>query len=422
MPGIFCLKYVCQPACLAVRSLGVKDVFMIQFADEALITVRSGKGGNGCISFRREKYIPNGGPNGGDGGRGGDVYICVRRNLRTLAHLRHRQLFKAQNGQDGMSWNRFGKDGEDVFIPVPPGTSIRNAETGELIHDFTEESDGSQLMILEGGKGGWGNVHFKSSTNQAPRYAHPGKPGKEMSLRIELSIMADVGLVGFPNAGKSSLLEMFTNARPKIAPYPFTTKIPNLGVLHVDQDKDFIIADIPGIIEGASEGAGLGLRFLKHISRTAALLFMIDCSDTNYLSAYSSLKTELEKYGRGLLDKPRIVLCNKIDVEGAAEHAEEVAAQIKAEEPDTAVIAVSVLERKNIENARRSIISLVEKMDLLSSAEKNQNSDSKNSSDSGNSTSSGTSSAKSSFLASRSVDSSMEEQFPGSDPSEGAYS
>ena len=418
MPGIFCLKYLCQPACLAVRSLGVKDVFMIQFADEALITVRSGKGGNGCISFRREKYIPNGGPNGGDGGRGGDVYVCVRRNLRTLAHLRHRQVFKAQNGQDGMSWNRFGKDGEDVFIPVPPGTTIRNADTGELIRDFTEESDGSQMMILQGGKGGWGNVHFKSSTNQAPRYAHPGKPGKEMNLRIELSIMADVGLVGFPNAGKSSLLEMFTNARPKIAPYPFTTKIPNLGVLHVDQDKDFIIADIPGIIEGASEGAGLGLRFLKHISRTAALLFMIDCSDTNYLSAYSSLKTELEKYGRGLLDKPRIVLCNKIDVEGAAEHAEEVATQIKAEEPDTAVIAVSVLERKNIENARRSIISLVEKMDgWLSPAKESGDGESasavQNAPDSG---------AKSSFLASRSVDSSMEEQFPGSDPSEGAYS
>ncbi len=391
---------------------------MIQFADEALITVRSGKGGNGCISFRREKYIPNGGPNGGDGGRGGDVYVCVRRNLRTLAHLRHRQVFKAQNGQDGMSWNRFGKDGEDVFIPVPPGTTIRNADTGELIRDFTEESDGSQMMILQGGKGGWGNVHFKSSTNQAPRYAHPGKPGKEMNLRIELSIMADVGLVGFPNAGKSSLLEMFTNARPKIAPYPFTTKIPNLGVLHVDQDKDFIIADIPGIIEGASEGAGLGLRFLKHISRTAALLFMIDCSDENCLTAYSSLKTELEKYGRGLLEKPRIVLCNKIDIEGAGEKADEVAAKIRSEEPETAVIAVSVLERKNIENARRAIISLVEKMDgWLSPAKGSGDGESasavQNAPDSG---------AKSSFLASRSVDSSMEEQFPGSDPSEGAYS
>ncbi|MBP5697428.1 MAG: GTPase ObgE [Treponema sp.] len=390
---------------------------MIQFADEALITVKSGKGGNGCISFRREKYIPNGGPNGGDGGRGGDVYMCVRRNLRTLAHLRHRQVFKAQNGQDGMSWNRFGKDGEDVFIPVPPGTSIRNADTGELIHDFAEESDGSQIMLLEGGKGGWGNVHFKSSTNQAPRYAHPGKPGKEMNLRIELSIMADVGLVGFPNAGKSSLLEMFTNARPKIAPYPFTTKIPNLGVLHVDQDKDFIIADIPGIIEGASEGAGLGLRFLKHISRTAALLFMIDCSDENCLTAYSSLKNELEKYGRGLLDKPRIVLCNKIDLEGASQNAEQVASQIRAEEPDTAVISVSVLERKNIENARKSIIALVERMDAMRSSGKSISSS--GGEDAGTASESG---AKSSFLASRSVDSSMEEQFPGSDPSEGAYS
>ena len=217
---------------------------MIHFADEALIEVRSGKGGNGCIAFRREKYVPNGGPNGGDGGRGGDVIFCVKKNLRTLSHLRHKQVFKAKNGSDGEGSNRYGRDGEDVYVPVPPGTTIRDAETGELICEFTTESENETFKYLTGGKGGWGNTHFKSSTNQAPKYAHEGKPGETKMLRVELSIMADVGLVGFPNAGKSSLLDYFTNARPKIAPYPFTTKIPNLGVLHVNDERDIIIADI----------------------------------------------------------------------------------------------------------------------------------------------------------------------------------
>ena len=211
---------------------------MIHFADEALIEVRSGKGGNGCIAFRREKYVPNGGPNGGDGGRGGDVIFCVKKNLRTLSHLRHKQVFKAKNGSDGEGSNRYGRDGEDVYVPVPPGTTIRDAETGELICEFTTESENETYKFLIGGKGGWGNTHFKSSTNQAPKYAHEGKPGETRMLRVELSIMADVGLVGFPNAGKSSLLDYFTNARPKIAPYPFTTKIPNLGVLRIDDESD----------------------------------------------------------------------------------------------------------------------------------------------------------------------------------------
>ncbi|HAK68352.1 MAG TPA: GTPase ObgE [Treponema sp.] len=375
---------------------------MIQFADEATITVHSGKGGNGCISFRREKYIPNGGPNGGDGGRGGSVIFCVRRNLRTLAHLRYHPVFKAKNGGDGQGWNRYGKDGEDVIIPVPPGTTIRDAVTGELIHDFTTESEDEQFLFLEGGKGGWGNVHFKSSTNQAPRYAHPGKPGEERELRVELSIMADIGLVGFPNAGKSSLLDLFTNARPKIAPYPFTTKVPNLGVLHVDQETDLIIADIPGIIEGASDGAGLGIRFLKHISRTAGLLFMIDCSDDNYMTAYDSLLHELEQFGAGLMEKPRIILCNKIDVEGACERADELIACLKKKDPAITVIPVSVMARTNITAVRNAIVELVEKMERTRHPGKNhaQSSDA---------------SEKSRFMAERSVDTSMEEQFPGSE-------
>ena len=336
---------------------------MFQFAYEAVIEVHSGKGGNGCIAFRREKYIPHGGPNGGDGGKGGDVIFCVKRNMRTLSRLRHHRIFKAKNGGDGMGWNKFGKDGEDVVIPVPPGTTIRDLETGELIHDFTNESERDQFIFLEGGKGGWGNVHFKSSTNQAPRYAHAGKPGEVRTLKLELSIMADVGLVGFPNAGKSSLLTAFTNARPKIAPYPFTTKIPNLGVLRVDDDQDIIIADIPGIIEGASEGVGLGFDFLKHISRTACLLFMIDCSDTNYLSAYETLCNELQNYSEDLMKKPRIVLANKIDVEGAEQNAAEVIEAIHKIEPDTAVIPVSVQNNIGMINARKSIIELVNRLE-----------------------------------------------------------
>ena len=258
---------------------------MIGFADEAIIEVSSGKGGNGCISFRREKYVPNGGPSGGDGGDGGDIIFVVKRNLRTLAALRYHPIIKAKNGSDGQSWNKYGKNGEDKIIPVPPGTTLRDAETNELIYEFTTQAEDEQFVFLKGGSGGWGNVHFKSSTNQAPRFANKGNPGETRKLRVELSIMADVGLVGFPNAGKSSLLTAFTNARPKIAPYPFTTKIPNLGVLNADKERDIIIADIPGIIEGASDGAGLGIRFLKHISRTACLIFMIDASDQNYLSA-----------------------------------------------------------------------------------------------------------------------------------------
>ncbi|MCR5494150.1 MAG: GTPase ObgE [Treponema sp.] len=336
---------------------------MFQFADEAIIEVHSGKGGNGCIAFRREKYIPHGGPNGGDGGKGGDVIFCVKRNMRTLSKLRHHRIFKAKNGGDGMGWNKFGKDGEDITIPVPPGTTIRDAETGELIHDFTVESEKEQFIFLEGGKGGWGNVHFKSSTNQAPRYAHAGKPGEVRTLKLELSIMADVGLVGFPNAGKSSLLTAFTNARPKIAPYPFTTKIPNLGVLRVDDDQDIIIADIPGIIEGASEGVGLGFDFLKHISRTACLLFMIDCSDENYLTAYKTLCNELASYSEDLMKKPRIVLANKIDIEGAEQRASEIIELIKKDEPETAVIPVSVQNNMGMINAKRAIIELVNRLE-----------------------------------------------------------
>ena len=336
---------------------------MIGFADEALIEVTSGKGGNGCISFRREKYVPNGGPSGGDGGDGGDIIFVVKKNLRTLAHLRFHPIIKAKNGLDGQSWNKYGKNGEDRIIPVPPGTTLRDPDTNELIYEFTTQSEDEQFVFLKGGKGGWGNVHFKSSTNQAPRYAHKGTLGETRKLRVELSIMADVGLVGFPNAGKSSLLTAFTNARPKIAPYPFTTKIPNLGVLNADKDRDIIIADIPGIIEGASEGAGLGIRFLKHISRTACLIFMIDVSDENYLSAYDTLCNELKSFSEELFDKPRIVLCNKIDVEDCEGRAEEIKNLIKEKEKDTVVLSVSVLMNRGLGAVKKAVIELVDKLE-----------------------------------------------------------
>ena len=328
---------------------------MIRFADEAFIEVRSGKGGNGCIAFRREKYVPLGGPAGGDGGRGGDVIFCIKHNLRTLAHLRKQQVFKAQNGADGEGRKRFGADGNDIVIPLPPGTKVTNAETGVLVCDFTGKENSEPFVYLKGGKGGWGNVHFKSSVNQAPRYAHEGKPGDVKKLRVELNIMADIGLVGFPNAGKSSLLDYFTNARPKIAPYPFTTKIPNLGVLRIDEEQDIVIADIPGIIEGASEGAGLGIRFLKHISRTAGLAFIIDCSDSTYIDAYEKLNAELNAFSPELAAKKRIILCNKIDIADAAFRAAELAEKYK----DTVTVPLSLHTHEGLDKVKKELIALV---------------------------------------------------------------
>ena len=334
---------------------------MIQFADEALIEVSSGKGGNGCISFRREKYIPLGGPSGGDGGKGGDVVFAVKRNMRTLFKLRRNPISRAKNGSDGMSWNKHGKNGEDLVVFVPPGTKIRDAETEELIFEFTTQAEDDRFVFLKGGNGGWGNMHFKTPTNQAPRIANRGAPGETRRLRVELSIMADVGLVGFPNAGKSSLLTAFTNARPKIAPYPFTTKIPNLGVLRVDDERDIIIADIPGIIEGASEGVGLGTKFLKHISRTQCLLFMIDASDENSINAYDTLVNEVSAYSEELAKKPRLVLCNKIDVEGAKARADEIAKKLRAADSEIQVIPVSVQENYGMKSAKDAIIALADR-------------------------------------------------------------
>jgi len=329
---------------------------MVKFADEALIVVSSGKGGNGCASFRREKYIPMGGPSGGDGGKGGDLIFEIRRNLRTLAHLRYKQSFKAKNGGDGAGNKCYGKDGEDCIVPLPPGTLIRDADTGDLIHDFGFDMEG-QLLLLKGGNGGWGNVHFKSSTNQAPRTALKGQEGQTKRLRIELNIIADIGFVGFPNAGKSSLLDYYTNARPKIAPYPFTTKIPNLGVLRVNEEQDIILADIPGIIEGASEGHGLGIRFLKHIARSAGLAFIIDLSDDDFLDSYEKLETELASFSEELINKERIVLANKLDLPEARERLEE----LRARYPNLDILGISVHNRWGLDEVASAFVTMVNK-------------------------------------------------------------
>ncbi|MDR1325246.1 MAG: GTPase ObgE [Treponema sp.] len=314
---------------------------MTKFADEALIEVASGSGGNGCVAFRREKYVPRGGPSGGDGGRGGDVVFVVRRNLRTLAHLRYKQSFKAENGHDGEGSARYGRNGADIIIPLPPGSMIRDADTGKLVWDFGKH--GEDFVFLKGGNGGWGNIHFKSSVNQAPRKALSGKSGVAVRLRVELQLMADIGFVGFPNAGKSSLLDRYTNARPKIAPYPFTTKIPNLGILTID-DRDIILADIPGLIEGASSGQGLGIRFLKHISRTAALAFLIDLSEGNYLNAFDVLYRELASFSGELVQKPRLLIGTKLDLEGTTERFEQLKAKYVTEE----TLGISVFSGEGI--------------------------------------------------------------------------
>ena len=334
---------------------------MEKFADEALIEVSSGKGGNGCAAFRREKYVPKGGPSGGDGGRGGSVIFTVKRNLRTLAHLRQKQNYKAENGHDGENWGRYGRNGEDVLIPLPPGSVIKDAGTGEPIRDFGK--DESDFLFLKGGNGGWGNIHFKSPVNQAPRKALPGKPGETRRLLIELNVIADIGLVGFPNAGKSSLLDKFTNARPRIAPYPFTTKIPNLGVLtlgsFIDDLRDIIIADIPGLIEGASEGQGLGIRFLKAVSRTSALAFLVDLGEDNYINAFEVLLKELESFSPRLTAKKRVIIGTKLDLEKTHERLEELINRY----PQEKVLGISVFSGEGLEELISVLSSLVNNND-----------------------------------------------------------
>lgn len=282
------------------------------FVDYVKIYCRSGKGGRGSSHFRREKYIPKGGPDGGDGGRGGHVYLRGNRNYWTLLHLKYERHIMATNGECGSAKRSSGKDGEDRVIEVPCGTVVYDAETGEFICDVTE--DGQQVMLLKGGRGGLGNWNFKTSTNQAPRYAQPGESAQERMVILQLKLLADVGLVGFPNAGKSTLLSVVSAAKPKIANYPFTTLEPNLGIVSYRDNRSFVMADIPGIIEGASEGKGLGLRFLRHIERNSLLLFMIPADTDDIKKEYEILLGELVKYNPDLQDKTRVLAITKSDM------------------------------------------------------------------------------------------------------------
>ena len=282
----------------------------MKFLDQAKIYVKAGDGGNGCVGFRREKYVEYGGPDGGDGGKGGSIVVEAAHNLNTLIDFRYQQHFKAERGTDGAGKNRTGRSGKDLVIKVPVGTEILSDDKEDVLADLRE--DGQCAVLLEGGNGGFGNTHFKSPTNQAPDRANPGLPGPEMWIWLRLKLIADIGLVGLPNAGKSTFLASVTRARPKIAGYPFTTLHPNLGVAHAN-DMEFIIADIPGLIEGAHEGAGLGDRFLGHVERCAALLHLVDGTRDDVAAAYKTVRNELEAYGARLTQKTEIVALNKCD-------------------------------------------------------------------------------------------------------------
>lgn len=287
----------------------------MKFVDEANIKIKAGDGGNGCISFRREKFIPFGGPDGGDGGFGGSIWLVADEGLNTLVDFRHQRSFKAQRGQNGMGSQMYGKGGDDTEIRVPLGTMITNVDTDEVIGDLTR--DGQRMLVAQGGKGGLGNIHFKTSVNRAPRKATPGTPGEERELKMELRLLADVGLLGFPNAGKSTFIRAVSAATPRVADYPFTTLVPNLGVVSLGIDQSFVIADIPGLIEGASDGAGLGIQFLRHVARTSLLLHLVDVAPidgSDVAAQVRAIEHELEKFNPELLERPRWLVLNKADM------------------------------------------------------------------------------------------------------------
>jgi GTPase len=298
------------------------------FIDQAAITVKAGDGGNGCIAFRREKFVPRGGPSGGDGGAGGSIYVEATSRLNTLYHLQFRREWRAGRGEHGLGSNCSGKSGEDVVIELPVGSIVRDRDSGELIADLVEE--GARVRVVKGGRGGLGNQNFATATRQAPRFAQPGEAGEERALRIELKLIADVGIVGLPNAGKSTLISVISAARPKIADYPFTTLVPNLGVVTADDDETFVVADIPGLIEGAHEGHGLGDRFLRHVERCSILVHLVDLASSAATDVDAAVVAEeLASYSDTLGAKPRIVVGSKLDSahEGASENLRKWAAE-----------------------------------------------------------------------------------------------
>ncbi|HLE91748.1 MAG TPA: GTPase ObgE [Anaerolineales bacterium] len=313
------------------------------FTDQVEIHVRSGKGGDGMVHFRREKFIPMGGPDGGDGGKGGDVIFEVKSTLNTLSSFRQNQKFKAEEGVKGGPSQRTGRNGKDLIIYVPPGTVLNDADTGDLIGDLTQP--GQKLTILKGGRGGRGNQHFATSRNQAPRTAEKGEPAEEKRLKLELKLIADIGLIGVPNAGKSTLLSVLTNARPKIAPYPFTTLEPNLGVANIDDDTTVVLADIPGLIEGASHGAGLGHEFLRHIQRTRVLIHLLDGLSEDPIADYSQINSELSLFDPNLAKKPQLVALNKIDQPEVQERLKDIQKKFKKQKVE--LMTISGLARTN---------------------------------------------------------------------------
>ena len=308
-----------------IRTGAAAGVLSIKFIDEAKIFVKGGDGGNGCVSFRREKFVPRGGPDGGDGGKGGDVILQSDVQLSTLLDFRYQQLYSGKRGQHGKGKNKVGRSASDLLVPVPVGTLIWEAQTGELLKDFTRP--GEAFIAARGGRGGRGNARFATATRQAPRHSEPGRPGGERWIRLELKLLADVGIIGFPNAGKSTLISKISAARPKIADYPFTTLIPQLGIVSFHEHPPFVIADIPGIIEGAHEGAGLGLKFLRHVERTSLLLHLLDLSapsPRDPIAEYEALNRELALFDPSLSRKPQVVALNKTDMPEAKERLPQV--------------------------------------------------------------------------------------------------
>jgi len=332
----------------------------VKFIDEAIITVKSGNGGRGCVSFRREKYIPRGGPDGGDGGKGGDVILKSTSRRRTLYPFQFKRQFKAQDGAHGQGRQKTGRNGSNLIIEIPPGTLVKDAATHEILKDFT--AAGESYSVVNGGRGGLGNARFKSSTNRTPRYAQPGEPGQSRELKLELKLLADVGIIGLPNVGKSTLLSAISSATPKIGNYPFTTLTPTLGVVDTSWAEPFVVADIPGLIEGAHQGAGLGIRFLRHIERTRILIHLLDAQAIDSqqpLMDYETINRELQFFNPQLIQKPQIVVLNKIDLPGT----EAAAAALVDALDDQPVIAISALEKKGIDKLISRILELLERSD-----------------------------------------------------------
>ncbi len=331
----------------------------MRFVDEALITIQSGNGGNGCVSFRREKYVPKGGPNGGDGGKGGDVIFKSTSRVSTLQGFHFKRHFKAPRGAHGRGKNQSGRAGENLVIEVPPGTLLQEANTGRILKDFVGSDE--SFVAARGGRGGLGNQHFASPTNRAPRYAQEGEPGQTLNLKLELKLLADVGIIGLPNAGKSTLISRLSSAHPKIADYPFTTLTPSLGVVESGDRNPFVLADIPGLIEGAHRGAGLGTRFLKHVQRTRFLLHLIDVSalpSEDLLGPYRVINQELQCHDRNLGTESQVVVLNKVDKPGARILAEKTCKSLKELNPDVWII--SALTGEGLELLKGHLAELVE--------------------------------------------------------------